>query len=115
MGIPTIFRWPTPWFWVGLTLLVAGVVGDISLLMTVGLVILAASLVHMARGRGRALESGKPQGVPGSGQPPGLDQRLSEVERRLTDTQDVMIALSEKIDRWERDGAPAARDRTPAS
>ncbi|MBT3344317.1 MAG: hypothetical protein HN712_07935 [Gemmatimonadetes bacterium] len=31
--------------------------------------------------------------------------RLSQIERRLTDTQDVMLALSEKLDRWE-EGAP---------
>ena len=27
--------------------------------------------------------------------------RLDEIERRLTDVQDVMISLSEKFDRWE--------------
>lgn len=32
----------------------------------------------------------------------GIDARLREVERRLTDVQDVMIALSEKFDRWEK-------------
>jgi hypothetical protein len=31
-----------------------------------------------------------------------LTERLEEVERRLTDVQDVMIALSEKFDRWEQ-------------
>ncbi len=31
------------------------------------------------------------------------NDRLSEIERRLTDTQDVMIALSEKFDRWEEE------------
>ena len=30
-----------------------------------------------------------------------LEDRLAEIERRLTDVQDVMIALSEKFDRWE--------------
>ena len=29
------------------------------------------------------------------------DHRLDEIERRLTDVQDVMIALSEKFDRME--------------
>lgn len=28
-------------------------------------------------------------------------ERLFDIERRLTDTQEVMIALSEKFDRWE--------------
>lgn len=30
-----------------------------------------------------------------------LGERLDEIDRRLTDVQDVMIALSEKFDRWE--------------
>jgi len=30
-----------------------------------------------------------------------IQERLGEIERRLTDVQDVMIALSEKFDRWE--------------
>jgi hypothetical protein len=30
-------------------------------------------------------------------------QRLADVERRLTDTQDVMIALSDKLDHWEQE------------
>lgn len=30
-----------------------------------------------------------------------LDARLAEIERRLTDTQDVMLALSDKVDSWE--------------
>ena len=28
-------------------------------------------------------------------------ERLAQIERRLTDTQDVMLALSDKLDRWE--------------
>ena len=32
-----------------------------------------------------------------------LRTRLGEIERRLTDIQDVMIALSEKFDRWEEE------------
>ena len=30
-----------------------------------------------------------------------MRNRLSEIERRMTDVQDVMIALSEKIDRLD--------------
>ena len=33
----------------------------------------------------------------------GLKVRLDEIDRRLTDVQDVMIALSEKFDRWEEE------------
>ncbi len=28
-------------------------------------------------------------------------ERLAQIERRLNDTQDVMLALSDKLDRWE--------------
>ena len=44
-----------------------------------------------------------------------VGRRLDELEARTRDVLDVMIALSEKMDRWERDGAPAPRDRTAAS
>ena len=33
----------------------------------------------------------------------GLKVRLDEIDQRLTDVQDVMIALSEKFDRWEKE------------
>ena len=36
---------------------------------------------------------------------PELKERLDEIDRRLTDVQDVMIALSEKFDRWEAEKA----------
>ena len=42
-------------------------------------------------------------------------RRLDELEARTRDVLDVMIALSEKMDRWERQGAPAAADRTPGN
>jgi hypothetical protein len=32
--------------------------------------------------------------------------RLDEVEARLRDVLDVMIAVSEKMDRWENEGGP---------
>ena len=32
-----------------------------------------------------------------------LNERLDEIERRLTDVQDVMIALCEKVDSMESD------------
>jgi hypothetical protein len=35
-----------------------------------------------------------------------IAQRLEEIERRLTDVQDVMIALSEKFDRLEEGVKP---------
>ena len=37
----------------------------------------------------------------------GMDEevleRLALIERRLTDTQDVMLALSDKLDRWDHE------------
>lgn len=33
--------------------------------------------------------------------------RLDEVETRLRDVLDVMIAVSEKMDRWESEGGPS--------
>ncbi len=31
------------------------------------------------------------------------EDRLREIERRLTDVQDVMISLNEKFDRWDEE------------
>jgi hypothetical protein len=36
-----------------------------------------------------------------------ITSRLNEVESRLRDVLDVMIAVSEKMDRWEHEGMPA--------
>ena len=44
-----------------------------------------------------------------------VGRRLDELEARTRDVLDVMIALSEKMDRGQREGPPAARDRTPTS
>jgi len=46
-------------------------------------------------------EAGRKSGK--DGEADGIEIRLTEIERRLTDVQDVMIALSEKFDRWERE------------
>jgi hypothetical protein len=35
-------------------------------------------------------------------------ERLAHVERRWTDTQDVMLALSEKLDHWEQESRRSA-------
>ena len=108
MRIPTIFHWPTPWFWVGLTILLLGLVGDSPAMAVAAVIVLAASVAHVARGKAaRPRPEGHWDDARG-GEPPGLDQRLTEIERRLTDTQDVMIALSEKMDRWEREGMSLA-------
>ena len=59
--------------------------------------VLFASVVYYVRNRtglGRGTDTL-------SATPRALDQRLDSIERRLTDTQDVMIAVSEKVSgRW---------------
>ena len=62
--------------------------------------------VHLEDRRGRA------RAAPANDE---VGRRLDEVEARTRDVLDVMIALSEKMDRWEREGPPAARDRTPTA
>jgi hypothetical protein len=49
------------------------------------------------------LKTALPQGAGPEDEPSETDlgERLDEIDRRLTDVQDVMIALSEKFDRWE--------------
>ena len=44
-----------------------------------------------------------------------VSTRLDELESRLRDVLDVMIAMSEKMDRWEREGVPAGSERKGAS
>ena len=61
------------------------------------IVIIGASAIYYFRGR-CASDDGE-QVAEG-----GLDERVEQIERRLTDTQDVMIALSEKVDRLEGEG-----------
>ena len=61
------------------------------------IVIIVASAIYYFHGR-CASDDGE-QVVEG-----GLDERVEQIERRLTYTQDVMIALSEKVDRLEEEG-----------
>jgi hypothetical protein len=61
------------------------------------IVIIVASAIYYFHGR-CASDDGE-QVVEG-----GHDERVEQIERRLTDTQDVMIALSEKVDRLEEEG-----------
>lgn len=96
MCIPKIFRWPSPWMWGAIIVLVC-LGSEGSFLAWLCVVVIAASLIHyMRRGRGEDTER-----VRMTGTDRDVDQRLMEIERRLTDTQDVMIALSEKMDTWE--------------
>ena len=36
-----------------------------------------------------------------------MEQRLGEIERRLTDIQDIVLAIDEKLEREERQKSPA--------
>ena len=101
MCVPRIFQWPTPWLWCAIGVLIAISRPFGGFVFAVCTVVIAASLIYYLReGRGAA---GPTALDPAADQ--GLDQRLAEIERRLTDTQDVMIALSEKMDYWEEEKA----------
>ena len=68
-------------------------------------VFVGIALIILVSGLVRALNkwlSHRP--VPQAAADEALQARLEEVEGRLRDVLDVMIALSEKVDRWE--GAP---------
>ena len=39
-----------------------------------------------------------------------LEARIAELERRLTDTQDIVISLSEKLDRIDADKSATSRE-----
>ena len=79
----------------GIVALNADRAGDF--LSGLAIVIIVASAIYYFHGR-CASDDGE-QVVEG-----GLDERVEQIERRLTDTQDVMIALSEKVDRLEEEG-----------
>jgi hypothetical protein len=105
MKTPSIFHWPSPWLWGALgVLIVSDAHGFWDVLEGAAILTLIASIVFVIRSRfGCSSAAGKVTGqATGSvSSSDGLDQRLDTIERRLTDTQDVMIALSEKVDQWE--------------
>ena len=100
MCIPRIFRWPTPWLWCALIVFIAVNSDHFGAFVALTcVVVIAASIIYHKR-EGREFTSERQTGADRN-----LDQRLMEIERRMTDTQDVMIALSEKMDRWEEEKA----------
>ena len=123
MTIPAIFRWPSPWLWGAIGVLILADSHDFWDWIQISCLVLFASVVYYVRNRtglGRGTDTL-------SATPRPLDQRLDErksrcrpareatflprldeVEARLRDVLDVMIAVSEKMDRWEREGVPAA-------
>ena len=44
-----------------------------------------------------------------------ISARLDEVEARLRDVLDIVISVSDKMDRWECDGVPAADSQRAVS
>ncbi|MEC8932830.1 MAG: hypothetical protein VYB08_15520 [Candidatus Latescibacterota bacterium] len=98
MTVPQIFCWPTPWLW-------GGNFGHRRLERRPRRRLLLGAgyrhhrgFCHLLFPRTLCLRDGE-QVVEG-----GLDERVEQIERRLTDTRDVMIALSEKVDRLEEEG-----------
>jgi len=73
--------------------------------------VIAASVLHYIRSRRGKVSADTRQ----AGADVDFDQRLVEIERRMTDTQDVMIALSDKMDRWEEERTLAGRERATSS
>ncbi len=101
MRIPSIFQWPSPWIWGALAVLIlTNAESFFDFVQGAATVTLIAAGVYVIRSRtcGRRAAAAAPASMTGTG---GLDERLQTIERRLTDTQDVMIALSEKVDQWE--------------
>jgi hypothetical protein len=94
MTIPAIFHWPSPWLWGAIgVLILADSHGFWDWIQGSAWLVLFASVVYYVRNRtglGRGTDTL-------SATPRALDQRLDSIERRLTDTQDVMIAVSEKV------------------
>ena len=108
MRLPSIFACPTPGFWLAIALLVALKSHHFSdFLEGLAVIIIIASAFYLLGGHISRLRLRGEKASTESAPPGGLDQRLAEVERRLTDTQDVMIALSEKMDRWEAERSSA--------
>lgn len=64
------------------------------------LIILCSGLINYLNTRARAENK---QAKKDKNRPDDAEQRLQAIEQRLTDVQDVMIALSEKIDRMDEE------------
>ena len=108
MAWPRIFHWPTPWFWGAICLLVLFASRPThpgTAIPLICVVVIAASILFVIRERRQ--DRIKPENDD------ELSARLRTIENRLTDTQDVMIALSEKIDRMEEAGATRTKEVSP--
>lgn len=106
MKVPSIFQWPSAWLWGALgVLIVSGADGFWDVIEGAAVVTLIASVVFYLRCRRRGADA-----VPSDAS--AVEQRLDAIERRLTDTQDVMIAVSEKVDQWEAERSRARDQET---
>jgi hypothetical protein len=73
----------------------------IQIAVGVSLIILSAGVVNWVNiYLGSVKKSAKNSGLDNVA---ASEERLREIERRLTDVQDVMIALNEKFDRWDEE------------
>ncbi len=114
MKIPAVFHWPSPWIWGALgILIISDNHGFWGIIQGAAVLTLIAGGVFVLRGRmGRratAHQGADHESGHLSSPTTSLDQRLETIERRLTDTQDVMIALSEKVDQWEAERSQLSR------
>jgi hypothetical protein len=75
-----------------------------TILLGVAVIVLVCGLVSALKTH---LQSKRDESM-SAGDGDDISTRLDEVEARLRDVLDVMIAVSETMDRWERDGVPAA-------
>lgn len=106
MKVPSIFQWPSAWLWGALgVLIVSGADGFWDVIEGAAVVTLIASVVFYLRCRRRGADA-----VPSDAS--AVEQRLDAIERRLTDTQDVMISVSEKVDQWEAERSRARDQET---
>ena len=98
------FHGPPGWF--GVSGWFGDALGAIVLVTLFGVLLNGGYWIHVHLEDRRARTKGAlPEG--------DVARRLDELEARTRDVLDVMIALSEKMDRWERQGASTAADRTP--
>ena len=74
-----------------------------SLFLGVGFIIVCCGVVKWIN---TFIESKYGEDSATGGKAEQIDRRLDEVEKRLSDVLDVMIALSEKFDRWEGEEQP---------
>ena len=74
-----------------------------TMMLCIGFVILCGGVANLIS---KYAESRYGEGASGAIAGDEVNRRLDEVEKRLSDVLDVMIALSEKFDHWEGEEHP---------